>query len=87
MSMHMHSHTIILIRVNCGVRLCGVQYAVCGVRHSNSCSVLQFAAERIAVSGSTAVCAVVCAVVCGCPAVRAALCGCPAVRQCAAVQQ
>jgi hypothetical protein len=34
--------------------VCGVQYAVCGVRHLNSCSVLQSAAERTAVSGSVA---------------------------------
>jgi hypothetical protein len=58
--------------------------AVCSVQHSNSCSVLQFAAERIAVSGSAAV---VRAAVCGCPVVLAAVCGCPAVRQCAAVWQ
>jgi hypothetical protein len=37
-----------------------VRFAVCGVRcvavwHSNSCSVLKFAAERTAVSGSAAV--------------------------------
>jgi hypothetical protein len=48
--------------------MCGVQYAVCGVRHSNSCSVRQFAAERIAVSVSAAVRVAVRAAVCGCPA-------------------
>jgi hypothetical protein len=37
-----------------------VQHAVCGVQHSNSCSVLQFAAGRIAVSGSAAVRTAVC---------------------------
>jgi hypothetical protein len=58
------------------------------VRHSNSCSVRQFAAvERIAVSGSALVCAVVYAAMCGCPAVRTAVYGCPAVRQYAAVRQ
>jgi hypothetical protein len=41
--------------VKCAVY--GVQCAA--VRHSNSCSVRQFAAERTAVSGSAAVCAVV----------------------------
>jgi hypothetical protein len=51
------------------------------VRHSNSCSVQQFAVERIiAVSGSAAACAVVCTAVCGCPAVHAAVCGCQAMR-------
>jgi hypothetical protein len=80
-----------------------VRCAVCSVRcadvwHSNSCSVLQFAAERTAVPGSAAVCAAVCTAVaavwaavctavCGCPAVRVAMCGCPAVQQCAAVRQ
>jgi hypothetical protein len=69
-----------------------VRCSVCSVRcadvwHSNSCSVLQFAAERTAVSGSAAVCAAVCTVVCGCPAVRVAVCGFPAVRQCATLRQ
>jgi hypothetical protein len=61
--------------------VCGVQYAVCGVQHLNSCSVLQFAAERIAVSGSAVVCAAVC--VCGCSVVLAAVCGC---QQCSSVR-
>jgi hypothetical protein len=82
MSMHIYSHTIILIHVNCGVRLC----AVCGmrcaaVRHSNSHSMLQFAAERIAMSGSAAVRSAVCGSVLQCAAVR--LCA----RQCGAVQR
>jgi hypothetical protein len=83
--MHTFSHSaMILIHVNCGVRLCAVYSMRCGVQHSNSCSVLQFAAElRIAVSGSVAVRAAVC----GCPVVLAAVCGCPAVRQCVAVWQ
>jgi hypothetical protein len=33
-----------------------MQYAVCGVRHWNSCGVQQCAAERTAVSSSAAVC-------------------------------
>jgi hypothetical protein len=28
--MHTHSHNIILVHINCGVQMCGVQYAVCG---------------------------------------------------------
>jgi hypothetical protein len=65
-----------------------VQYAVCGVLHSNSCcSVLQFAAERIAVSGIAAVRTAVCGSVrlsggaCGSVGLSsgAAVCGCLAV--------
>jgi hypothetical protein len=58
----------------------GVQYAVCGLRHFNSCSLRQCGSVR----QCTELCAAVCAAVCGCPAVRAAVCGCQVVRQYAA---
>jgi hypothetical protein len=76
-------HIVTLIAV-CDCVLC----AVCGVRcaavrHSNSCSVQQCAAECTPVSGSAAVWSAEC----GCRAVCAAVCGCPVVRQCAAARQ
>jgi hypothetical protein len=86
--MQRHSHKIILIHVNFGVRLCVVcnmRCALCGCPAFEFMrSVLQLAAKRTAVSGSAAVCEAVC----GCQGMmRAAVCGYPAVRQCAAVQQ
>jgi hypothetical protein len=67
--------------------MCDVQYAVCGVRHSNSCSVRQCTAERTAVCvrqcGSVQQRAQQCAAVQRCGSVRlssgAAVCGCLAV--------
>jgi hypothetical protein len=51
-----------------------MQYAMCGVRNSNSCSVRQCTAKRTAVSGSV----VVCGNVCG--SVRLSGCACGSVR-------
>jgi hypothetical protein len=79
--MHTLLHNIILIHVNCGVRLvCSVRCAVCDGRHFISRSVRQrnvrqCARQRVAVL----------AAVCCCPAGHAAVWGGPAVRQCAAL--
>jgi len=77
---------IVLIHINCGVRLCAVcsiRYAMCG------CPAFEFM-ECAAVCGRAHSFVRQCGSVRGSvrlSGVHAAVCGCPAVRQCAAVQQ